>query len=533
MKDSQQGEQLVRWERILIGLVIVLLLGGRLAFLGGPIDEGSWRQIWCNFQARQLALESPPDFMNPKINFQGRDWVNVANPPFYEMAIAVAYRAIGHESLPVARIITLILFAGSTVYLYLIIRKVTGPRTAAYVALAYMYLPLGIFYSRAIHYDIMVLFLAHAFVYHTMRHLENGCIRDYLLALVALTLAFSTKPPYVVFAGPPLLVFVLFRCRGHYLRAFACLASMAVLPYVVFSWYDAHRMSIELTRHTSVLEPNAHTVEAYREYYIGSLAQRFDWDRWHVIFQRVYWMLVTPPGILLAALGGGAIAFRGKRLEGLFLGGWCLGALGYVLFAFPMVSGFHDYYSLPLMAPVAILLGWGLSILAGYRGCGFWLGLPLLVVYLFLHGMYARHALRAHHYFTHDEQLMAAGAKIAEWTRPDDLVVCSAIGRSTGDVDPRILYFADRLGYANEMTQLTPENLALYHSVGTAWLAVLVTPDWYESGAQTLAAWGVPSQMMEICSHKGERLGRLYLFSLSSILTRPLNLHESGSIIRK
>ena len=48
------------------------------------------------------------------------------------------------------------------------------------------------------------------------------------------------------------------------------------------------------------------------------------------------------------------------------------------------------------------------------RGLGWGWGLPLLVVYFFLHGTYARHALRAHHYFTHDEQLMAAGGRYAE-----------------------------------------------------------------------------------------------------------------------
>lgn len=518
LKDEQLAQPLGRWERILIGLVVVLLLGVRLAFLGGPIDEGSWRQIWCNFQARQLALESPPDFMNPKINFQGRDWVNVANPPFYEMAIAMAYKAIGHESLPVARAITLILFVGSALYLCLIIRKVAGSRTAAYVAMAYLCLPLGIFYSRAIHYDIMVLFMAHAFLYHALRYLENRRLRDYLLAVAALTIAFSTKPPYVVFAGPPLLVFVLFRCRGRYLKAFGSLVAMAVLPVVLFAWYDAHRMSIELMRHTSVLEPNMHTAAEFRNYYIGTLALRFNWQNWFVILQRVYWMVLTPPGILLAALGGGAIGFRGKRLEGLFLGGWCLGALGYVLFAFPMVSGFHDYYTLPLLAPAAIVLGVGLSLLAAARWRAIRMGLALLGGYLVLHGFYANHALRAYHYFTLDDQLIAAGQQAAEWTQPADLIVFSAIGRSTGDVDPRMLYFADRLGYANEMKQLTPENLALYRGAGAKWLAVLVTPDWYESGAQTLAGWGEPVRMAEIFGRNGDRLGRLYLFSFGNLI---------------
>ena len=517
MNAEQQNNQVSRPEWFLLGVALLLAVAVRLAFLGGPIDEGSWRQIWCNFQARQLALESPPDFMNPKINFQGRDWVNVANPPFYEMAIAAAYKALGRESLPVARTITLLMFAGSAAYLFLIVRRVAGLRPAAYITLAYWWLPLGVFYSRAIHYDILVLFMALAFLHHALRYLEAWRWRDYLLAMAALAVAFSTKPPYVVFAGPPLFVFVLFRCRGRYLRALASLAVMAILPYLLFSWYDAHRMSIELTRHTSVLEPNMHTAAEFRNYYIGPLALRFQAANWFVILQRAYWMLVTPPGVLLATAGAGLALLRIKRLDGAFLGAWCLGALGYVLFAFPMVSGFHDYYTLPLLAPAAILLGGGLSLLAGFRGRRLRWGLPLLVVYFFLHGTYARHALRAHHYFTHDEQLMAAGAKIAEWTRPDDLVVCSAIGRSTGDVDPRILYFADRIGYANEMAQLTPENLALYRSAGTPWLAVLVTPDWYETGTRTLAAWGEPARLEELSGPGGRPLGRVYLFDLSRL----------------
>ena len=211
MNAAPPNDRVSRPEWVFLGVALLLAVAVRLAFLGGPIDEGSWRQIWCNFQARQLAVESPPDFMNPKINFQGRDWVNVANPPFYEMAIAAAYKTLGRESLPVARTITLLMFAGSAAYLFLIIRRVAGLRPAAYIALAYWWLPLGVFYSRAIHYDILVLFMALAFLYHALCYLEDWRWRDYLLAMAALAVAFSTKPPYVVFAGPPLLVFVLFR----------------------------------------------------------------------------------------------------------------------------------------------------------------------------------------------------------------------------------------------------------------------------------------------------------------------------------
>ncbi len=56
----------------------------------------------------------------------------------------------------------------------LIVRRLFGSRLAFSCVAIYGVLPLGLFYSRAIHIDFAAVFCAHALVYHSMRAYDEG-----------------------------------------------------------------------------------------------------------------------------------------------------------------------------------------------------------------------------------------------------------------------------------------------------------------------------------------------------------------------
>ena len=179
-------------ESVFLWTVAVLAIAFRLLYLTGPLDESSWRQAWCAYQARELARENPPQFFYPKINYKGTNDVSVWNLPVYEGVVALAYKSVGvEECLPTARFVSLLFFVGSACFLGLAISLLTGRRAGFYSALVYLLLPLGLFYSRAVHYDVAVLFFCHAFFYTGLKFLDTRKWTYYALATVMAATAFS------------------------------------------------------------------------------------------------------------------------------------------------------------------------------------------------------------------------------------------------------------------------------------------------------------------------------------------------------
>ena len=85
-------------------------------------------------------------------------------------------------------------------------------------------------------------------------------------------------------------------------------------------------------------------------WYFGSVERRLDWNLWEALLSRFPQDLVRTSGLLLA-LAGIVLAFR--RKEGHFMLWWLTGATLYML-VFLNLNGIHDYYQLPLVAPLAI-----------------------------------------------------------------------------------------------------------------------------------------------------------------------------------
>ena len=499
---------------------MALLLGYRFLYLGGPLDEPSWRQAWCAYQARQLARESPPELMRVKINFRGTNDVSFWNFPVYEGVVGLAYKATGgEERLWLARIITLLMYLGATWCLGRIVSLLLGARTAWYTALVYMILPLGIFYSRAVHYDIGAIFLSHAFFLAALSYCERPRMPLYITAALLGVLAFAVKPPYAAYFAIPIGFYALTAPDERRWRTLIEVGTMFLFALIATWALHEYRLSIESGHASKLLYPVPYTKGYARSWFLGHWGQRFSLAAWTGVARDVVKFVLTPVGALLAAYAA-LFGFQPFKRRGWFvLYGWLAGMAGYILVMFRMLSSVgHTYYLLPLLAPAAVAIG---SFLASEeksmaREAKGWWRNPLrvlLVMTVLAAGSFR--ALRRGNFFVVDWQRVQAGAAIKQWTNPSDLVVSSTLGRSTGSVDPRILYFSDRRGWVIAYKDLTQEALRAYREAGASFVALLVTPEYSDNPGEYSILLDSSCRVIKLLNPSGVSIGSLLLFRLA------------------
>ncbi len=502
--------------------VIVVGLGLRLLLLGGPLDVPDWRQADTGYMAWRMWQEKPPEVLYPKAPFRGAEDVKAAEFPIYPLVVSAAWKVIGGENLPAARVVTLLFFIGAAWYLYRSVEMLGGRRQALAAATVYVILPLGIPYSRMVHPDFCIIFFSHMFFFYALRFARRRRALDYLVATAACSLVFLMKAPYGFYFGLPLALFVWREQKGARLRGLAALAGMFVVPLALGWWFNGWRIGLESGHAESLVYPMKWTAESLRARFFGSLAERFDGRTWEWLLRRSVILVFTVPGALLAAWGAVAApaAERELRPAAGYLWALILGVAGYVLLVFPMVASDHDYYSLPFLFPAAWAAALGLewllrrpfargAVRAAVAG-----GVFVLLMAGSVYGIRRGPFLYGPPYFTHDWQRIAAGKVIEEETGPDDLVLTVTLGRSTGWSDPRILYYAHRRGWAREGRYLKRADLDEYISAGATAAALLLAPDYapVEKNFGVLA--GYPFRVRRLHDARGNPIGNLVLFDL-------------------
>ena len=244
-----------RYEKTLLLAFFLITMIWRFLHLGGPLDVPTWRQADTGYMALRMMDECPPDMLQPKAPYRGSEDVKAAEFPIYPMLASYIYRLAGKEWLPGARCLTLLFFSGAVAYLFFAIKLLAGWRVAAYVAVVYCLLPLGIPYSRMIHPDFSIIFFSHAFFFHGLAFFEKQGWKHYIFATLAFTAAFLMKAPYAFYFGIPLGAWVFWKLEHWSIRNFALMASLLVLPMAGAMWFNDLRIQMEAPFQESVVYP--------------------------------------------------------------------------------------------------------------------------------------------------------------------------------------------------------------------------------------------------------------------------------------
>ncbi|MBW7909054.1 MAG: glycosyltransferase family 39 protein [Kiritimatiellae bacterium] len=469
------------FERIAIGCLLAASFVFGAFHLSGPLDEPMWRQTDTAYMAVRMMDESPPDILRPKAPYRGTNDVKAAEFPIYPALVSLGYKAVGHESLPVARAISLTIFWLGLFLLWESIKILSGARIASWSVVVYAWAPLSLGYARMVHPDFTIVLFSHLFLFALLRFVVSGRVGWWLLACLGATGAFLMKAPYCFYLGLlPGWWWLVDREKRTWGR-FAGLATVFIIPLIAGLWFNSYRIAQEAPFVESLIYPMKWTAASTSGRFFGHLAQRFDPMAWKLIAQRLWFLVLTPIGVILALAGLWRLPAE-PRSWVVWI--WGIGVGLYTLLVFPMVTSGHEYYSIPFLAYAGFLaarggiriVGWAQSRLA-------WRPAVAGALILLLWGIGVQRGLARGPYlsgdpwFSVDWQRVLTGRAIAEHTAKTDLVLSVTHGRSTGWSDPRILYNADRLGWAIEARSLTASNLESFAEAGASIAAVLVTPE--------------------------------------------------------
>jgi len=498
--------------RTLLGpaLVILLILAAlllRAPHMGEMIDgPHTWRQ--CDTAQYIHAFYTDGiDLLHPSVCWMGDHRTLILEFPLPEAVSAVAYHLFGPSHVT-ARWVTLLFFLGSTVFLFLFVRSITDRETARLAAVISMILPLALFYSRAIHIDYGALFFVHAMAWLWAEAIKRNSGTWLWMGSIPAALALIIKAPYVLPFVPLLIWMTITRRRWKLIFKHA---PALILPALVLAVWQWHTMTVNGAAPDWFFIPTYRRFTNNAHWWFGTLSMRQDPTHWLTLGQRILFEITGWIGLVLAMIGLWITAAK-HRQDLLW---WIAGAgLGVVIFF--NLNIMHNYYQLPLVGPISVLMALGILHITGLMKAR-----PAIrhAVALALVLVVGAESVKwsEKHYYEVLEPLRTAGLAIGNVVPEGELVVVSA-----GGLDPRsphLLYRARRYGWSIPDRDLKPDLVERLEKEGAAWLAVVAS----DPPAGPLALWlgELPLQVLALPGGQA----RLFVYHLAE---RPPPLFEGG-----
>ena len=528
-----------------------LMIGLRFLHFGGEMDGP---HIWRQSDTANYAWAFYQDGINlfrPSVCWMGGHKTLILEFPLHEALAAILYHLWG-PSLIWARLISLLFFGGSAIYLFKIARLIIAPfsallpaRTqinqslfkkakddsthfAEFATLIYMILPLGLYYSRAVHIDFSAVFFCHAMLFHWMKGMRDLNLNQIVMGSIMAIFAFVTKIPYAFFLILPLAGWVwqvqrpMFRPLGSW-RLWLKFFPFLLLPMVAFIAWQSYVFSINAAAPDWDFIPHYHKFTDNWGWYFGNWQQRLQPENWLLIGKRILFEVITLPGLVILALGGLFSFLKGKKSsepikrgekeevltgEKPLSGGqkprsphlpllWLTGA-GIYLAIFFNLNEKHNYYQIPFMAPFALLIALAITSFSKVALRGVFIALIGIAGFWWAES----------NYYQKVPLFELVGEKIRQHTKPDDLIITSYGGLDCRS--PHILYPAHRNGWSIEDAYVSPElvyKLQTEENAGyLAWVRSLPP-----SGKMTAFTAPLPADTFEL-----EGDWKLYLYQLGT-----------------
>ncbi len=331
-------------------MLVVLAVGHKFYGLGRPLlGHHAWRQGDTAAIARNFASDGMR-FFYPAVDWGGPG-PNYCETelPLYSYAAAALYRAFGVREW-LGRLLSLAAYFLQLFLIYKIGRRLMAGGAALAATFLFAVSPIAGFMGRAFMPESWVLAASLASAFFFMRWLDDGRASDFFDAAAFLAVAGALK----------LTAFHLLLWFGALALRYRRLEMRSPAPWLVLAgaflpaamwYYHAHQIYLKtgLTFGIWVAGDKWATLSTllsadfYRKMLVENLAAN----------------VLTWPGLLLALAGLALLAtrrtdFRYKMLT------W-LGAAVIYLLVLARGAYYHDYYSLPLVAPAALAGGYAVA----------------------------------------------------------------------------------------------------------------------------------------------------------------------------
>ncbi|MGH2621481.1 MAG: glycosyltransferase family 39 protein, partial [Anaerolineales bacterium] len=258
-------------------------------------------------------------------------------PPILESLVAFTYLLTGGEQLWLARIWSMIFWLVGGGFVYGLARRIASADGAVIAVAYFLFLPLGVTVSRSFQPDSLMVMLLAGSAYALLLWNEKRNWRWAMISGLAcgLTVLVKGRPAPIVAAMLAGLVLGQGQWRRSLLNPqLLGLAAAAIVPPAIYYLGVAGAGTLS-------------QVGEFSTGVSGLLTDRSFYGSWLVFVDE----LVSFGAVLLGFLG---IALLPRTGRGLLAGMW----VGYLLYglALPYNITTHDYYNLPLVPIVAVLL---------------------------------------------------------------------------------------------------------------------------------------------------------------------------------
>jgi 4-amino-4-deoxy-L-arabinose transferase-like glycosyltransferase len=411
--------------RLVIALWL-LAVAVRLILINQPyIDHWSWRQSDVAAIARNF-FDHGFRFGYPQIDWAGGSAGYVGTEfPILPFLAAICYKFAGiHEW--IGRSQSVIFFAISLPFFFLLVREIFGSTAAAWAAFFYAFAPLNVLAGRSFMPDVPSLSLGIIGLYLFLRWVNHPKPASLYLSAIAISLSILIKATSIVIAAPILFILVGRLCqtpgvsqkRPTIYRAIVLFAAIAILPAVAWYWH-AHQIAERY----------------YPHHFFGAGGVRLESFSWYWdVAQQTATSSLTPL-LAIMALIGLLLAPRGKY--GCLFDWWLVAMLLFVVGV--GYGNRHPWYQLPFVPIAAAFAGAACAFIGSKissRIAAVTLSILLAGSFAILAGIYVRPL-----YESSGAQLRDAGLELNKITAPDALIVAADMG------NPTIFYYAKRKGW--------------------------------------------------------------------------------------
>ncbi len=329
-----------RWLRGTLTALFLLGLAVRMLDLTEPpLDYQPTRQLHGALIARALYYRWLPgaDPERVALALDSAKGEGEYEPPILESIVALTYLLTGGEHLWLARIWGVLFWLVGAGFVYGLARRIAAA-DGAIVAVAYfLFVPLGVTVSRSFQPDSLMVMLLTASAFSLVLWVERKSWRWAIVSGLAcgLTVLIKGRPAPIVAAMLAGVILTQGQLRKAVLNP-QLLGLMAIAVSLPATYYLGFAGAGTLSQ-----------VGEFSTGVSGLLLDRSFYGRWLVFVDE----LVSFGAVLLGFLG---IPLIGRTGRGLLLGMW----VGYVLYglALPYNIYTHDYYNLPLVPIIAVLL---------------------------------------------------------------------------------------------------------------------------------------------------------------------------------
>lgn len=424
----------------LAAVVAASLLSHAKGLLAPPLDYHYHRQVNTAAIARNYHRNGL-DFLKPQVDWAGPDRGRAATElPVYLWLVGLFWPLAGLGELW-GRFLSAAFSALTALYLFRLVEKDLGLKTAFWAGLFFSCIPLEIYFGRTIQPEAAALLAATAALFHWRRAFSaEASVWDWPAAVLAAFLAVGMKLPFIFILGP--LAFIAWEKLGpRFWISLKVWAAPLLALGGVYAWYRYASFG------TYVVPTRADQFWFLLEY------ARLPYFTFFQFTSRFPELAATYGGLILGWFGLRRILpSRELRLYPVW---WACVALS--LIAGSGYTFHHEYTSLPFAPINAVFMGAGAAYLierlrsvSAARRRWAAAGLCLLLLSVPVHAV-----LRIKHWYRQNYEFLAHAAQAANAvSSPDDLFVANERASSV------FLYYLDRRGWSWDLAEIGESNLA-------------------------------------------------------------------------